>query len=90
MAKNYKKLIVLLTIAMTTQSIAWACGCGCKGDSCNNVQKVSNQGNTTKEKLLCELPKDWFIKNNANQTNNKDKNEVSSCVGDCENGGLKK
>ena len=89
MAKNYKKLIVLLTLAIATQSIAWACGCGCKGDSCNNAQKVLNQDNDSKEKLLCELPNDWLINNNGNQRS-EDKNKVSKCVGGCVNGGLNK
>ena len=88
MAKKYKKLIVLLILAMSTQSIAWACGCGCKGDSCNNAQKVLNQDNA-KEKLLCEAPKDWLINNNGNQRS-EDKNKVSRCVGDCINGGINK
>ena len=88
MIKNYKKLIVLVTLAIATQSIAWACGCGCKGDSCNNAQKVLNHDNA-KEKLLCEAPKDWLINNSENQTS-EDKNKVSRCVGGCVNGGLNK
>ena len=61
---------------------ALACNCGCTGNNCGTVQ---NNPQVTKEKLFCEVPKEWLLVISNKEQNLKSNN---NCSLGCNKGGV--